>query len=426
LSLNDLSVHTMEVIFNKICVLVTVALALTLVPGSMRSEGSLMSVRGRGTTLLVFLLLGLVEDAVVRQTGWFNHRIVVVTSASLLAGPGVGVLVRIFVIWLAFTYDGRPLFTVAILISSAGLLGGFIYRWRPALAQRPLTGFCLTFAVSLLRDSSTFFYAPGVRATLQTFANLAIAPVLQGLGTALILAIVAQLRERDERTRAATAAEVRVLQARMNPHFLFNALNAVAALAKVAPREIPRAVGRLRHFLGASFNQHEQPLVPLEEELTVVRAYLEIESLRFGARLKVEEAIDSGLEEFLVPPFSLQPLLENAVQHGLQSSPTAGRLRLQACRAGNWLEMSVSDDGQGIPPAEVEHCFFGERPRAHALWVLRRRLQALYGRSFRLEVCSAVGLGTTVTMHVPLRTRVGGASESKRTSASDLRESASY
>jgi sensor histidine kinase YesM len=158
----------------------------------------------------------------------------------------------------------------------------------------------------------------------------------------------------------------------------------------------------------------------------VVRAYLEIESLRFGARLKVEEAIDSGLEEFIVPPFSLQPLLENAVEHGLQSSPTAGRLRLEACLAGNWLEMRVSDDGQGISPAKVEHCFFGERHRAHALRLLRRRLQALYGRSFRLEVCSEVGLGTTVTMHIPLRTRVGGGSESKELPSRTLRESASY
>jgi two-component system, LytTR family, sensor kinase len=400
----------MEAIFNKICVLVTVALALTLVPSSMRSKGSLMSMRGRGTTLLVFLLLGLVEDAVIGQTGWFNHRIVVVCAANLLAGPGVGVLVGLFLTWSAVSCAGRPLVTIALEMASASLIGGFIHRWRPKLAQRPLTGFCVTVGVSLLRDSSTFFYPPGVRSTLQASANLAMAPVLQGLGTALILAIVARVRERDEQTRAATATEVRALQARMNPHFLFNALNAVAALATVAPREIPRAVGRLRHFLGASFNQHERPLVPLEEELTVVRAYLEIESLRFGARLKVEEAIDSGLEEFLIPPFSLQPLLENAVQHGLQSAPTAGRLRLQARLAGNWLEMSVSDDGRGIPPAEVEHCFFGERPRAHALRLLRRRLQALYGRSFRLEVCSAVGLGTTVTMHIPPQTRVGGAS----------------
>ena len=95
-------------------------------------------------------------------------------------------------------------------------------------------------------------------------------PLLQGLGTALILAIVEQVRDRDEQTRAAASAEVRALQARMNPHFLFNALNTLAALSRVAPREIPRAVGRLRHFLRASFDQHERALAPLEEELTIV------------------------------------------------------------------------------------------------------------------------------------------------------------
>ena len=154
------------------------------------------------------------------------------------------------------------------------------------------------------------------------------APVLQGLGTALILAIVGQVRDRDEQTRAVALAEARTLQARMNPHFLFNALNAVAALSKVAPREVPRATGRVRQFLRASFDQQERLLVPLEEELAVVRAYLDIESLRLGDRLKVEQTIDPGLLKALMPPFSFQPLVENAVQHGLHSSPRAGRLQL--------------------------------------------------------------------------------------------------
>jgi sensor histidine kinase YesM len=83
------------------------------------------------------------------------------------------------------------------------------------------------------------------------------APVLQGLGTALILAIVEQVRDRDEQTRAAALAEARALQARMNPHFLFNALNALAALATVAPREVPRAAGRLRQFLRALDARHD-------------------------------------------------------------------------------------------------------------------------------------------------------------------------
>jgi two-component system sensor histidine kinase LytS len=236
--------------------------------------------------------------------------------------------------------------------------------------------------------------------------QLGIAPMLQGLGTALILAIVAHVRGRDEQARAVASAEVRALQARMNPHFLFNALNALAALATIAPREIPRAAGRLRHFLRASFDQHDRTLIPLEEELAVVRAYLDIEALRLGTRLKVEEAIDPGLAEVLAPPFSLQPLVENAVQHGLQSSSKSGRVRLTVRLAGQWLEMSVSDDGQGVPATEVEKVFFEAGSQEHALGLLRRRLQALFGHSFRLEAWSEVGQGTTVTVRIPLPSRL--------------------
>jgi two-component system sensor histidine kinase LytS len=257
-----------------------------------------------------------------------------------------------------------------------------------------------------LRDGLTLFCAPAALAGIHMFRQMGIAPVLQGLGTALILAIVSLARDRDAQTQAVAVAEVRALQSRMNPHFLFNALNTLAALATIAPREIPRAAGRLRHFLRAGFDQPERALVPLEEELTVVRAYLEIESLRLGNRLRFEQAIDPGLEEALIPPFSLQPLVENAVQHGLQSSPKAGCLRLVVRRRmAEWLDMSISDDGQGVPATDVEQVFFAVRPRVHALSLLRRRLQGLFGRSFRLEVRSDVGQGTTVTMRIPLRRR---------------------
>jgi LytS/YehU family sensor histidine kinase len=106
------------------------------------------------------------------------------------------------------------------------------------------------------------------------------------LDTALVLALVALARDRDEQTRAAASAEVRALQSRMNPHFLFNALNTVTALATIAPYKIPRAAAQLRHLLRVGFDQSERALVPLEEELSVVRAYLGIESLRLGNRLR--------------------------------------------------------------------------------------------------------------------------------------------
>jgi len=396
----------MDVIFNKVCVLVTAAFALTLVPGFRPSKNSLLSMRDKGTKLLVFLLLGLVEEATVGKAGWFNHRIISVCAAGLLAGPGVGAIVAAFVTWLAVAYDGLPLGSVGISMLFGGLAGGWLYRWRPGLAQHPLTGFCLTATVSWMRNGLIFLCAPNALPRAQMFEQMGIAPVLQGLGTALILTIVALVRERDEQTQAAASAEVRALQSRMNPHFLFNALNALAALATVAPREVPRAAGRLRDFLRAIFDQPERALIPVEEELAVVRAYLDIESLRLGRRLKVEEDIDPGLAEFLTPPFSFQPLVENAVQHGVQSSPEAGRLRLVVRLAGQWLEMSVSDDGQGVPSSEVEQVFFAVRPRVHALSLLRRRLQGLFGRSFQLEVCSELGRGTTVRMRIPLRRRL--------------------
>ena len=412
----------MDTIFNDVCVLVTAAFSLTLVPGFRQPVRSLLSRRDQGTALLVFMSLGLLEEATAFHAGWLNERIVAVCAAGLVAGPWVGLAVSLFVTWLAVAHHGLPLGSIGLSMLLGGLAGGLLYRWRPKLAQHPLTGFCLTLGVSLLRSGLIFFFAPHPPETLYRLEEIGMAPVLQGLGTALILAIVEQVRDRDEQTRAAASAEVRALQARMNPHFLFNALNTLAALSRIAPREVPRAVGRLRQFLRASFDQHERVLVPLEEELAVVRAYLDIESLRLGDRLKVEQTIDPGLLKALMPPFSSQPLIENAVHHGLHSSPRAGRLQLVVRPTGEWLEMSVSDDGQGVPSAEIEHLFFAERPRVHALVLLRRRLQGLYGRSFQLEVRSEIREGTTVTVRIPLRKRFGASLESPRVISSEFRE----
>jgi LytS/YehU family sensor histidine kinase len=244
----------MDPIFNEVCILVTTASALRLVPGFRRSERSLISVRDRGTALLVFMVLGLVEETVVAQAVWFNPRIVAVCAAGLIEGPWVGLAVGVFVTWLAAVRHGLPLGSIATAMVCGGLIGGWLYRWRPRLAQHPLTGFCLTLGVSLLRSALIFFFAPHSPAALERLEEIGMAPVLQALGTALILAIVGLVRDRDEQTRAAALSEARALQLRMNPHFLFNALNALAALSRVRPRQVPQAAGQLRHFLRASFN----------------------------------------------------------------------------------------------------------------------------------------------------------------------------
>src|SRR6478672_4830910 len=239
--MSDPTPLSIDIILGKVCVLVTAAFALTLVPGFRQPERSLLSRRDQGTTLVVFLVLGLVEEVTVSHAGWLNERIVAVCAAGLVAGPWVGLAGSVFVTWLAVARHGLPLGSIATAMLCGGLVGGWLYRWRPGLAQHPLRGCCLTLGVSLLRSGLIFFLVPHSLAALQRLEEIGMAPVLQALGTALILAIVEQVRDRDEQTRAAAVAETRALQARMNPHFLFNALNGLAALSRVSPREVPRA-----------------------------------------------------------------------------------------------------------------------------------------------------------------------------------------
>jgi LytS/YehU family sensor histidine kinase len=135
----------MDTICNDVCVLVTAAFALTLVRGFRQPERSFLqprvpsSWRDQGMALLVFLVLGLVEELTLSHAGWFNERIVAVCAAGLVAGPWVGLAVGVFVTWLAVAHDGLPLGSIAISMLCGGLAGGWLYRWRPRLAQHPLT-----------------------------------------------------------------------------------------------------------------------------------------------------------------------------------------------------------------------------------------------------------------------------------------------
>ena len=157
----------MDTIFNDVCVLVTAAFALTLVPGFKQPERSLLSRRDQGTALVVFLVLGLVEEATVSRAGLLNERILAVCTAGLVAGPWVGLAVSLFVTWLGVVHYGLPLGFVATSMLCGGLVGGWLYCWRPKLAQHPLMGFCLTLCVSLLRSGLIFLAAPDSAAALR-------------------------------------------------------------------------------------------------------------------------------------------------------------------------------------------------------------------------------------------------------------------
>ncbi|MEO6056080.1 MAG: histidine kinase [Gemmatimonadales bacterium] len=207
---------------------------------------------------------------------------------------------------------------------------------------------------------------------------------------------------RQELTSArleASLAEARfeALQQRLHPHFLFNALNALVGLLRSSrvPEAI-RAIGELGHLLRDALDDTHGQERSLEEELEWAERYLAIEQLRVGPRLSIVVDIDEDVFEAAVPRLLLQPLLENAVRHGIVPCPSAGEVSLSARRAADdTLRIEIMDDGPG--PAA------GGAGTGVGLTNTRARLQHLYGARHRLILDSRPGKGARVTIDLPFR-----------------------
>lgn len=215
--------------------------------------------------------------------------------------------------------------------------------------------------------------------------------------------LAATVAEEVERFRSAemerlvSEAELRALQSQVNPHFLFNALNTIYGMI---PRE---AAGARRTVLNLAdifryFLQSDKMLIPLSEELKIVRAYLEIEHLRLGSRLQTAIHVDKEAEDALIPILSVQPLVENAIKHGLAVRSDSGWLRLTARLADGCLNISVEDSG-----ADADHGFDpeGRKGAGVGLANVTRRLQLCFGPDAGVRMEKG-GFGTRVRFSVPL------------------------
>lgn len=223
-------------------------------------------------------------------------------------------------------------------------------------------------------------------------------------GMAHALQYFAQVREREVQmarlSEQLADARFAALQARLNPHFLFNTLNTIAVRARDGDTAgTVRMVEQLSDVLRRILSRHRGNEVPLAEELELVRQYLGIEQARFSDRLLVTFDVDDAALPGAVPGFALQHLVENAIRHGIAKRPGAGRLRVAARRVAEVLEVSVTDDGPGIDPELVF-------PRGHGLENTRERLRALYGERAALAVTGAAPEGTVATLRLPYREMV--------------------
>jgi two-component system sensor histidine kinase AlgZ len=205
----------------------------------------------------------------------------------------------------------------------------------------------------------------------------ALGVLLYLLSTGLHYAAIASVEQREAEDRATEAralareSQLQALKFQLNPHFLFNSLHSIAALATLDGARAREMCIRLADFLRASLSLGDRESIPLREELALARSYLEVERVRFGARLNVQEAIASACEDCLLPALLLQPLVENAVKHGIAGLLEGGYIRLSAARNGTGvcIEIENAFDPEAAAPARdgigVAH--------------VRRRLAMRYG-----------------------------------------------
>ena len=194
-----------------------------------------------------------------------------------------------------------------------------------------------------------------------------------------------------------SGARFAALQAQLNPHFLFNTLNTIAVLVRDNDREgAVSIVEHLSELLRRTLSRHQANEVTLGEELDLVRQYVAIEQARFSDRLRPEFRIPDALLTAVVPSFSLQHLVENAIRHGIAKDSDAGLLVVTAARLGDVLEIMVVNDGVSFDPATPI-------PPGHGIDNTRERLRALYGDNASLEIVARAEGGTIATLRVPYR-----------------------
>jgi two-component sensor histidine kinase len=270
------------------------------------------------------------------------------------------------------------------------------WPWRNALIHTG-AGTVLAIAKSAV-ERAAFAWLTGVwtywlvsTLALQFFVYCAIVAAAHG--------IVYYERSRERDHLAARLAEVRVqlLSMQLQPHFLFNTLNTIAELVHGDPDAADYMIAGLSDLLRRTLELGPAQEVPLDAELELLARYLDIQKARFGDRLRVTLDVDPHARAACVPVLLFQPLVENAIRHGLAERLSSGRIDISARRDGDRLAITVTDDGVG-PSADLSSSL--ERI---GLGNTRARLEALYGSAQRLELTAAPARGARVSLQIPFR-----------------------
>jgi two-component system LytT family sensor kinase len=312
----------------------------------------------------------------------------------------------VWYLWVAF---GPVILALARRFPIAGPM-----RWRNAAVHLGASAVLSTvhiLALSVYRGMVPIPLPPGV--TVGQVAALTLIQYLLTMMTvyATIVAVqhaIAQYRESRARALQAVKLETRLANARLDvlkmqlqPHFLFNTLNTISSLTMSDPRAAQRMIVRLSDLLRLSLENLSIHEIPLADELDFLRRYAEIQQVRFSDRLVLDYKIEDGTESTLVPRLMLQPLVENAIRHGVERTSAPVRIEIRARRSGDFLRIDVEDSGPGLnagPDAVVQNGSTGIGLRN-----TRARLRQLYGEHQSLSIASSPAGGAVVEIVVPIR-----------------------
>lgn len=420
----DINVETINTFFESTCDIVVFAYLLTR--GPLIALFSQKSIPVRQTIALcgIFGLTGMLELYFARDRFPYDTYTLIVTFATLRSGWRIGLITAAIVGCGALCFQEpqvveRTLLSLLICVAS----GALTRRLFPPLSEEKRSWGAL-FASSTLATVLSEIGAILVRLYLAgplasapfdlSIALLRIAANVFGVLLLQIIVIDAQRHVRAERFRVEaernrtllSEAQLATLRARVHPHFLFNALNTIASLCRIQPRDAEAAVVQLGAIMRRSLEVEVHTAVPLSEEIGYVVSYLKIEKLRFGNRLEVIWEVDPEFASTtLVPVFALQTLIENAILHGVSPSTRPGIVRIVARKNEQHALLAVIDNGVGIdriakrrePDAESS-----PPERLHGLQIVAQQLTLLYNGAACLRQFSCLDRGTCTVLVLPV------------------------
>lgn len=223
-------------------------------------------------------------------------------------------------------------------------------------------------------------------------------------GISKLLSNQLEIAEAERAHQLAQDAEIKALQANINPHFLFNSLNIIMSLIRTRPEEARGLLRNLSYFLRQNVTKTHDTQITLDNELNYVKAYLSIIEARFVDRLSVQYDVDESVLKEMVPPFTLQPLVENAIQHGIVEMGEDCLIKITIRDQGNHMKIEVEDNGIGISDDKLaslgKQQVTSEHGTGMGLYNVNRRLTMMYGDQAALQITSHINEGTKISFQL--------------------------